>query len=547
MVNSGWLRDTNAIEIMNLYNNAISSIADDSFVGLARLKVLYLSTNRITAVNAAWFGDLHAVETMYLNNNYISYIADDSFVGLARLRRLYLHENQITMVNAAWFRETTAMEVIDLSNNDISSIADDSFAGLVNLHTLILSSNHLTTLPAGIFQGLMQGIYIDFELNNWQCDCRIKWLQTLLKISYISTTIYGLEKRFICSTPAEEELLDVWLFGCPQMSSTMASLESPGPLYISDELSAMTEFISHLNTATASLTNTPITTPDTMETLSLFIPISIGVTGLLIIIIAVLVIRMLKLKVEIKRCDANNAAIRGYHDFLPTKPDVELTQATGIQEGDYTYSDYNTIHEVGATIPTHPQPGTISMVDIHSSEGRPAESQVGHKYETRIKHGSEERRTSADVTESISGYHEFIPTQPVDDNKAISEYETPIIHSSQEIRTSPDVTEAISGYHEFIPTKPVDENKVICDEYETPIIHSSEERRTSPDVTEAIHEFIPTKPVDENKVISDEYETPIIHSSEEIRTSPDVTEAISGYHEFIPTQPEENLSQASDM
>lgn len=86
-----------------------------------------------------------------------------------------------------------------------------------------------------------------------------------------------------------------------------------------------------------------------METPSLIIPISMGVIGLMAIIIAILVIvviRVVKQKAELKHCDDNNEAIRGYHDFLPTQPDVEQTQATGsIQEGDNNY--YNTIEEDG--------------------------------------------------------------------------------------------------------------------------------------------------------------------------------------------------------
>ena len=139
---------------------------------------------------------------------------------------------------------------------------------------------------------------------------------------------------------------------------------------------------------TSSVTNDITDSP--MDAPGLVLPISLGVIGVLVVIIAVLVIvviRVLSKRSEPQHEEDNTKGLRSYDEFITTSAQPEARQTQADVQDDMVGHYYNTIEEDGATIPTHPQPGSIAMSYINYRErqsGSPDRSNAVHEYATRI-------------------------------------------------------------------------------------------------------------------------------------------------------------------
>ncbi len=155
--------DIKTVQLLNLHNNKITSIAAGSFKGLENLKELNLNNNQITSIAAGSFKDLGNLQRLYLGDNQITSIAADSFKDLGNLQRLYLENNQITNIPADSFKDLENLQLLDLSNNQITNIPAGSFNDLGNLRELRLSNNKITSIPAGSFKDLgnLQRLYLE--------------------------------------------------------------------------------------------------------------------------------------------------------------------------------------------------------------------------------------------------------------------------------------------------------------------------------------------------------------------------------------------------
>ena len=423
MVTSTVFDELQSLELLSLDHNDISYIANDAFARLTNLEILYLFSNNITAINSTTFRGLQAVELLHLYFNEISYIEAYAFAGLNNLRDFLLYDNRITMVNSKVFGDIQSMEYLALGNNQISTIAKDAFEGLMNLESLSLAYNALTTLPEGVFQDLPQGIYIDFVGNRWNCDCSVRWLQPLLHSSSINTTrSHGSNESIICITPTVhnlKQLTDIpQLDLCPTTplsgiissvegavtSSTFSTLEktktsavsglhpTTDSKYLPDVSTPHSSDVSPLtNTATVISTDSQLADDDTKaaETAppSLALLISMGVIGMLVIIIGILVAGMIGMsrrqEAVPRRRDHNIKGLSSYDEFIIT---TQPAKATGDQN-DQNY--YNSIDgEDAARVQSHHQPQSVSMTEFNNSERlqprHSDQSNVLHEYATRI-------------------------------------------------------------------------------------------------------------------------------------------------------------------
>lgn len=122
--------------------------------GLERLEPNFLSTT-----------GLYHLE---IRNNFIANIPDDSFVGLDRsLWELYLTYNELIEVPTKALRYLQKLKILDLSGNKISSIERESWRGLEDtLQVLSLRDNYLSNLPADGFSGLLVLDSLDLSGNN---------------------------------------------------------------------------------------------------------------------------------------------------------------------------------------------------------------------------------------------------------------------------------------------------------------------------------------------------------------------------------------------
>lgn len=129
------------ITVLNLTNNAITTIPSAIISKLTKLTLLQLQSNQLSSVSASDFSGLANLETLYLFNNNISSIGDNTFANLAALKNL------------------------QLQNNGLSGLSTNSFGGLNNLEELYLFSNSLATLPYGVFANLQKLNKLELQDN----------------------------------------------------------------------------------------------------------------------------------------------------------------------------------------------------------------------------------------------------------------------------------------------------------------------------------------------------------------------------------------------
>eukprot|EP00057_Strongylocentrotus_purpuratus_P011376 XP_011665850.1 PREDICTED: leucine-rich repeat-containing protein 15 [Strongylocentrotus purpuratus] len=96
-------------------------------------------------------------DTLYLDlsDNRITHLHDDSFKNLTMLRELVITHNQMQTMDEDVFYDTTSLEMLDLSDNLIEIITAAHFDNLQKLTLLRLSRNHFRCEGGDCFRNLV--------------------------------------------------------------------------------------------------------------------------------------------------------------------------------------------------------------------------------------------------------------------------------------------------------------------------------------------------------------------------------------------------------
>ena len=86
------------LSYLDLSNNKISSLSENSFQYLTNLKVLYLSFNKFKTIRRGWFQPLLQLSYLYLANNEISVIEQTTEIWPELLSTLDLSYNQLKTI-----------------------------------------------------------------------------------------------------------------------------------------------------------------------------------------------------------------------------------------------------------------------------------------------------------------------------------------------------------------------------------------------------------------------------------------------------------------
>ena len=148
------------LRTLTLASNDIATIAPATFTNLTGLTHLDLSSNRLSSIDGR-VDDLRNLATLELDNNVIRSIRPGSLDGLTRLTELHLSTNLLTTIDGV-VDGLYNLQTLDLANNDIESIAPGTFAWLTDLTRLSLARNSLTTVE---LNGLTSLNHLDFSSN----------------------------------------------------------------------------------------------------------------------------------------------------------------------------------------------------------------------------------------------------------------------------------------------------------------------------------------------------------------------------------------------
>lgn len=214
------------VQILHLFKNQITSLEDESFMGLYSLQNLYLTENWISYVSENAFESLQNLQSLYLNSNMLKEVPKRAFKHLKRLRFLDLGHNPISHIRSDDFSFLLNLETLKFENCQISSIDHSSFDWLPHLYELNIVGNRLSELNWRLKTSLKRSSVVRLYNNPWVCDCRLKWLR--LAMETIPNWSFG-DNSPICHAPSllsgvYWKHLNAEKFACPSVIITSSEL-----------------------------------------------------------------------------------------------------------------------------------------------------------------------------------------------------------------------------------------------------------------------------------------------------------------------------------
>ncbi|XP_033841821.1 transforming growth factor beta activator LRRC33 [Periophthalmus magnuspinnatus] len=172
------------IEELQLHQNHITTLTDDSLRRYPALRTLSLACNQLTTIQSAAFRDSHVLTSLNFANNSLSVGFHESGAALNELRTLQsldLSENKLDeeMVGVL-LGNLTSVERLNLSGNVIQRLDEDIFRRLHRLTELDLQRNFLFEID-NAFHGNHKLQRLNLAFNSLPCltDFHLTQLQVL--------------------------------------------------------------------------------------------------------------------------------------------------------------------------------------------------------------------------------------------------------------------------------------------------------------------------------------------------------------------------------
>ena len=161
---TGVFSDLTTLKRLDLSSNQLSSLPLDVFSptfsplghrlpGPVELEAVWLSSNVLTTLPDNVFSNLDKLRSLYLNQNRLASLPPDVFSGLLNLEELWLNANELSALPATVFSDLVGLRWLFLDQNELGALPPTVFSGLDNLRWLFLSNNQLSTLPPTVFSG----------------------------------------------------------------------------------------------------------------------------------------------------------------------------------------------------------------------------------------------------------------------------------------------------------------------------------------------------------------------------------------------------------
>ena len=202
------IRNLNFLQFLDVKDNQISSVAEDSLQGLYQLLGISLKKNKIRSLPPDVFKRTPKIQLINLEKNqlqiletrlfkelqYLNFIKLDHnqltdidllFPFVRNLIGLYISNNKITAIKANMF--PASLVFVDLSHNQIATIEDYSFASLSRLKVVYLQHNRLEVVSLQSIKVAKQSQRRpQFKLsgNILNCSCDVKWMREKTTLSY---------------------------------------------------------------------------------------------------------------------------------------------------------------------------------------------------------------------------------------------------------------------------------------------------------------------------------------------------------------------------
>ncbi|XP_077290242.1 slit guidance ligand [Arctopsyche grandis] len=104
---------------------------------------LYLESNNISSINRDQLKHLRSLARLDLSNNRIAVLANNTFSGLSKLSTLIVGYNRLRCVQKEALKGLTSLRVLSLHGNQLSTLPDGLFEDLQSITHIALGSNPL--------------------------------------------------------------------------------------------------------------------------------------------------------------------------------------------------------------------------------------------------------------------------------------------------------------------------------------------------------------------------------------------------------------------
>ena len=131
----------------------------------SRAKIINLSNNSIHVLNNNSFSGLANVKTIDLSENIIQTVYNNSFAGLTNLTNLILRNNNLSSLPKCLFKDQN-LRYLDVAFNNLKTIHPDLWHCLKSLKTLKITGNPVVEVTPGAFLPLnnLSRLYVDLPI-----------------------------------------------------------------------------------------------------------------------------------------------------------------------------------------------------------------------------------------------------------------------------------------------------------------------------------------------------------------------------------------------
>lgn len=198
------------LTILDLSNNNIANIRENTLEGLVNLNVLKLQHNNLARLwKSAYLGgpvlflkDTKKLITLTIDYNGLDEIPLEAFGGLSNLRELSVGNNLLDDLQYSVFDDLKSLRVLRLQKNLITSVRPEVF------------STPLSNLSV-----------LDMGKNPFDCTCEsILWFVTWLNSTNV-TNVPGFKDQYTCNTPLayfKHPIMDFDPLSCKDMTPFQA-------------------------------------------------------------------------------------------------------------------------------------------------------------------------------------------------------------------------------------------------------------------------------------------------------------------------------------
>nr|XP_005314360.1 toll-like receptor 13 [Chrysemys picta bellii] len=217
------------LEVLDLTGNKLQYITKTQhksppFRHLHKLYDLKLQAQQpygMKIIPAKFFQGLASLRSLYLSENKLLSISPDAFDDLAQLQYLSLADscNGMQDLPSGIFKNLRRLQKLNLENVGLHSLTLEVFGNLSNLTSLLLAKNQLQTVNVSVANALGLLRYLDLRKCPLSCTCENLWFQNWLTNRWVQVVYlynYSCDSRqqlgYVYSFDTHVCFLDVGLY-----------------------------------------------------------------------------------------------------------------------------------------------------------------------------------------------------------------------------------------------------------------------------------------------------------------------------------------------